>query len=62
MSNFGKEVRKAMIDKDIKLKDLAKEIGVSISYISDILNDNRNGSKYKIKIAEYLGLEYVAKK
>ncbi len=62
MSNFGKEVKKAMIDKDVKLKDLASEIGVSTPYISDILNGNRTGSKYKAKIAEFLGLEFVTKK
>jgi transcriptional regulator with XRE-family HTH domain len=62
MSNFGKEVKKAIIDKDIKLKDLAKEIGISAPYMSDILKGNRIATKYKAKIAEYLGLDYISKK
>lgn len=58
-SGFGLEAKKVMIDKHIKLKDLANELGVSSSYLCEILKGTRSGQKYKERIADILGLEIV---
>lgn len=57
MSDFEKEVRKALIDKDMTLKDLCKALGISQCYLYDILNGARPGTKQKNKIIEILGLK-----
>ena len=57
MSEFEKAVRKALIDRDMKLTDLADALGISVSYVYDILNDNRKAEHQKKKIIEILELE-----
>ena len=57
MSEFEKAVRKALIDRDMKLTDLADLLGISVSYLYDILNDNRKAEHQKKKIIEILELE-----
>ncbi|ARF69486.1 transcriptional regulator [Paenibacillus larvae subsp. pulvifaciens] len=56
-SEFGIEARKIMLVKDIKIVDMAKELGVSPSYLGEILKGTRKGTKQKSKIAEMLGME-----
>lgn len=41
MNNFGKEVRKAMIDAGVTVGDLAKRIGVGNTYVSNALSGRR---------------------
>ena len=41
MNQFCKEVRKAMIDRDMDQGDLARKMGVSQSYVSGILTGVR---------------------
>ncbi|MEV2907735.1 helix-turn-helix transcriptional regulator [Paenibacillus larvae] len=55
-SEFGIEARKIMLVKDIKIVDMAKELGVSPSYLGEILKGTRRGTKQKAKIAEMLGM------
>ena len=55
---FGKEIRKKMIDLELEQKDLAKTVGVSSSYISDVFRGARGGVKIKRKICEAVGLDY----
>lgn len=57
MSEFEKAVRKALIDKEMKLSDLADMLEISISYLYDILNGNRKAEHQKKKIIEILELE-----
>lgn len=57
MNEFEKAVRKALIDKDMKLTDLADAIGISLTYLYDILNGNRKAEHQKKKIAEILELQ-----
>lgn len=58
-SDFGLEARKIMLQKNIKMKDLAGELGVSDTYISEIFKGTRPGKKYKGRIAELLGMDVV---
>ncbi len=57
MNEFEKAVRKALIDKDMKLTDLADAIGISLTYLYDILNGNRKAEHQKKKIIEILELQ-----
>ena len=56
---FGKQVAKALIDKDMYNVDLAKEIGISVPYLTDILKGVRPAEKRKKQIADFLGLKDV---
>lgn len=57
MSEFEKEMRKALIDRDLTIKDLSKELGISQAYLYDILKGNRPGAKHKEKIAKMFNLK-----
>ena len=57
MNEFEKAVRKALIDKDMKLTDLANHLGISLTYLYDILNNNRKAEHQKKKIIEILNLQ-----
>ena len=41
MSEFEKQVRHALIDRDMTMTDLANELGITISYVSDLLKGKR---------------------
>ena len=57
MNEFKKAVKKALIDKDMKLTDLANYLGISLTYLYDILNGNRKAEHQKKKIIEILELQ-----
>lgn len=59
LTPFGKEVEKALIDRDMDKGDLAKVIGISQPYLTDILKGTRNGTERKMQIAKYLNLDLV---
>lgn len=42
--NFGKSIKHALIERDLKAKDLADKLGVSPSYISSLSNNKRSPS------------------
>lgn len=56
-TEFGLRARAVMLQKRITLKALAKEIGVSCSYVSEIFRGTRPGKNYIEKISVILGLE-----
>ncbi|WP_138751882.1 helix-turn-helix domain-containing protein [Paenibacillus sinopodophylli] len=56
-TEFGAEARKIMLQKNIKMKDVAKEVGVSVTYVSEIFKGTRPGKNQKPIIAKMLGLE-----
>ena len=58
MNQFEKNVRKALIDKDMRLSDLAKELGISLAYLYDILKSARKAEHQKQRIAEILEIVY----
>lgn len=41
-SLFGKELRKLIIDQDLKVYDLAKKLGVSSAFISSLMTGKKN--------------------
>ncbi len=59
LSPWSKAVKKAMIDKDMQLKDLAAATGFSIQHVSSIVNSKRLGCiEAEKKISEAVGVEY----
>lgn len=62
-TEFGKEVRKLLIDKDMSVADLAKEVAdktglyCDATYIYHIFRGDRNPPKIVNAINEILGLE-----
>ncbi|BFH59411.1 helix-turn-helix domain-containing protein [Paenibacillus azoreducens] len=56
-TEFGAEARKIMFQKNIKMKDVAQELGVSVTYVSEIFKGTRPGEKQKPLIAKMLGME-----
>lgn len=58
-TEFGAEARKLMLLKGITVTQLAKELGISTNYVSDIFKGARSGRKYKNRIAEILGMEEI---
>lgn len=59
LTPFGKEVEKALIDRDMSKSELAKILGITQAYLTDILKGTREGTERKKQIAEYLGLDLV---
>lgn len=57
MNDWEKAIRHALLDKGMSLSDLAKELGISVSYLYDIVSGARKATELRQKINEYLGLE-----
>lgn len=56
MTEFEKAVRKALIDRDKTLSWLARELGITLPYLYDILRGNRKAKEQREKINRILGL------
>lgn len=56
-SEFGIKARTVMLQKRISGATIAKELGVSASYVSEILKGTREGNGRREQIAKILGLE-----
>lgn len=54
--NFGEFVREKRISKGISLRDMARRLDISASYMSDIEKGRRNAYKDLKKLIEALGL------
>ncbi len=52
--DFGKKVKKQLIDLNKNSKQLAIELGVSRTYLSEILNGTRKGINRRKEIADIL--------
>lgn len=58
MSEYEKKVRIAMTEKGIRtFSELAKRLGVSVSYISEIVNYDRPATELRKRFNEYLGID-----
>ena len=57
MNEFEKAVRHALIDKNMQMNELAAQLGISNSYLYDILADNRKAEEMKKKIAAFLEID-----
>ena len=56
--NVGKSIKLALINSDMKSKDLAAKMGVSPSYISGLANASKNPSITTVmRISLALGLQ-----
>lgn len=58
--SFGKQVKTWLILNDMQQKDLAKMLGISNAYISDILLGKRKGKKVREKIIKILDMKEVS--
>ena len=58
MSEFEKQVRHALLDREMSLSDLAKLLGISVSYIYEIIKGTRKAEDQKQRIITLLGLDY----
>lgn len=59
-SEFGLKARAVMLQKHITMTDIAAELGISVTYVSEIFKGTRKGEKYRKKITQLLGLEEEA--
>lgn len=57
-SEFGMKIRSEMLKKGVKLTRLANELGISNSYLSEILKGTRSGTHYKEKILSILATKF----
>lgn len=56
-SEFGLKARAVMLQKRITSVAIAKELGVSGTYVSEILKGTRPGNGKRALIAKMLGIE-----
>lgn len=51
---FAAKCKANMEVKGITLTEIARELGISVGYVSDIVKGNRDGGEYRERIAEIL--------
>lgn len=56
MSEFEKQVRIALIERNMTQTNLAEELGISISYLSDLLKGKRKTAEQIDRIKQFLNL------
>lgn len=57
LSPWCKSAKKAMIDKDLSIQDLAKSIGFTREYVSAIVNGRQYSTEAVNKISQYLEID-----
>jgi transcriptional regulator with XRE-family HTH domain len=57
MSDFEKQVRVALIQQEKTLSGLAEELGISVSYLYEIIRGTRKAEEKKQRIRTLLGLD-----
>lgn len=57
MSDFEKQVRIALIQQGKTLTNLATELGISVSYLYEIIRGTRKAEEQKQRIRTLLGLD-----
>lgn len=57
MLSYRDKVKIALIEKKMSQRDLAKEMNISIVYLTDILAGNRTASERRKQIAEILEMK-----
>ena len=55
-TNFGKAIKKALIDKNMTAVELARKLGIKPQYLNSIIHGVVITEKYKKKIIEILDL------
>lgn len=57
LTRFGKQLRSLRIEKDLRLKDMADELGVTVAYLSAVENGKRSvPDSWVRKIIDLYGL------
>ncbi len=56
---WGKEVKKAMVQNGITMRQMAKDSGYSYTYLSAVINGKKKSQTLKRKISGYLGVSSV---
>ena len=56
MPKWAKEAKKALIDKDMTITDLADALGMNRVYLSSVINGRVLSTQAKEKILSYLDL------
>lgn len=56
MSEFEKQVKKALIDRNMTMGGLAEALGISLSYVSDLIKEKRNNEEQIARIKDFLSL------
>ncbi len=57
--NRKKEVKVALIKKGWSQRELARQMGISVAYLQDILNGNRNTEERLRQIDDLLGTKLL---
>lgn len=55
--DWGKEARKAMIDQDLTVVQLSRDLGMARQYVSAVLNGRVISPKVQKAICQRLGIE-----
>ncbi|MCL2704425.1 MAG: helix-turn-helix domain-containing protein [Defluviitaleaceae bacterium] len=58
-SQYGKEIKRKLIEKDMSQKELAARVGIHPKRISDIIRGTFPGLKYREKISEVLDIPII---
>ena len=58
-SQYGKEIKRKLIEKDMSQKELATRVGIHPKRISDIIRGTFPGLKYREKISEVLDIPII---
>ena len=56
MSDFEKAVKIALIERNMTMQDLADALGITISYVSDLIKEKRNNAQQIQRIKDFLEL------
>lgn len=56
MSEFEKQVRHALIDHNMSMKELAEQLEITVSYLYDILTGARKAEHQKQRIRQLLSI------
>ncbi|MCF8566871.1 helix-turn-helix transcriptional regulator [Alicyclobacillus tolerans] len=59
-TEFGLEARRIMLLKNIKMTEIARQLGISVTYVGEIFKGTRPGEKYKARIAEILEMKFIS--
>ena len=57
MSAWERAIRHELLDRNMNMSDLANALGVSVTYLYDVINDNRKATDLRQKINDFLGIE-----
>lgn len=58
VTDFGKIIKKRMIDIDMNQAELARKMGVSSPYVGEILRGTRKSENAQRKVCDAVGLDY----